>query len=190
MFIFLAISIALIIYTRNIHRFLSISKPVNAKVLVIEDGAPLHLIEMAAFEFKEHDYSVLMILGKTNRWIIPYLINEGIDEDKTVRISVDTVERDRTFASAIALKNWFLTSQNYDKSINVLTLGVHARRSWMLFRSALGPEFSVGVIAYDDPAYDRHRWWSSSEGFKKVIDETIAYVYTRIFVLYHTIAYR
>ena len=87
---------------------------------------------------------------------------------------------------AVALRKWLLASGmsgNAVKAVNVYTLGVHARRSLLLFREALGSDFTVGIISCEDPDYDPRRWWESSEGFKTVIDETIAYAYTQLFFL-------
>jgi hypothetical protein len=35
----------------------------------------------------------------------------------------------------------------------------------------------VGVFAAKDLDYDPQRWWMSSNGFRMVMDEAIAYVY-------------
>ena len=67
------------------------------------------------------------------------------------------------------------------RSFNVLTLGVHARRSRLLFRKAFGSDLPIGVIAVQNREYDPVRWWSSSEGAKEVISEGVAYLYARFF---------
>jgi hypothetical protein len=68
-------------------------------------------------------------------------------------------------------------------TLNLYTVGAHARRSWSLYRKALGPRFEVGVISCENEEYDPERWWESSAGLKTVIDETIAWLYSQFFFL-------
>jgi len=170
-------------YVRNIDSFLSVSEPVQAQILAVEEWIPPYAIESAASEFKDHGYTLLVVLGNERRWVVPILKEAGVDEKRIVKVPVQPVLKDRTFAMAVALKNWLLASGMPGKAVNVYTLGVHARRSLLLCREALGPGFTVGVISCADPYYDPKQWWESSEGFKTVIDETIAYVYTQVFLL-------
>lgn len=68
-------------------------------------------------------------------------------------------------------------------SINVVTEGVHARRTRLLFQEAFGNRVQVGIIAVPNPDYASGRWWLYSEGVRDVIGEGIAYVYARL--LFH-----
>lgn len=170
-------------YMRNIDSFLSVSEPVQAQILAVEEWIPPYAIESAASEFKEDGYDILVVLGQDRRWVVPILKEVGVDEKRIVKVPVQPVVKDRTFAYAVALRNWLLASGMSAKTVNVFTLGVHARRSRLLFRKALGPDFTVGIISCADPYYDPKQWWESSEGFKTVIDETIAYIYTQLFLL-------
>ena len=63
-------------------------------------------------------------------------------------------------------------------SIDIVSIGVHARRSWVLFEKAFS-SVDVGVIAIKPIRYDTTRWWLSSEGVRNVISESIAYLYAR-----------
>ncbi len=170
-------------YMRNIDSFLSVSEPVQAQILAVEEWIPPYAIESAASEFKHHGYTRLVVLGNERRWVVPILKEAGVDERQIVKIPVQPVLKDRTFAMAVALKNWLLASGMPGKAVNVYTVGVHARRSWLLSRKALGPDSTVGVISCADPYYDPKQWWESSEGFKTVINETIAYIYTELVFL-------
>ena len=174
---------SIIFYTMTIHPYLSVSKPVPAQILAVEEWISPHALEGAASEFKAHGYNLLVVLGDERRWVVPMLRGAGVDERKIVTIQFERVRKDRTFASAVALRNWLLSSGMSGKAVNVYTLGAHARRSWLLFSEALGPESPVGVISCENQDYDPKAWWESSEGFKTVIDETISYVYTRLYFL-------
>jgi hypothetical protein len=87
------------------------------------------------------------------------------------------VRRDRTFASAVALRTWLREHRLSGKPINLMCGGAHSRRSRLLYERTLGSR--VGVIAIEDRTFDPACWWTSSAGFRSVTDEMIAYVYAR-----------
>jgi uncharacterized SAM-binding protein YcdF (DUF218 family) len=91
------------------------------------------------------------------------------------------MNRDRTYAAAVALREWFREHDIAAKSLNVLTENVHARRTRLLFQKALGDDVLVGIIAVPNPDYDSKHWWRYSEGVKGVISEGAAYIYARLF---------
>jgi uncharacterized SAM-binding protein YcdF (DUF218 family) len=104
----------------------------------------------------------------------------GINEKAIVSIPPKPVKRDRTFASALAVKNWLAQKNIQPKGINVFSSGPHSRRSWMLFKEAIGEEIPVGIIACENRGYDPKRWWETSSGVRVVLDETIAYLYAKL----------
>jgi uncharacterized SAM-binding protein YcdF (DUF218 family) len=66
-------------------------------------------------------------------------------------------------------------------AINVVTEGLHARRTQLLFQKAFGRELRVGVIGVPSPDYDPKQWWKYSEAVREVIGEGIAYIYAVLF---------
>jgi hypothetical protein len=93
------------------------------------------------------------------------------------------VRQDRTYASALVLKQWLQQHNAMPAEFNLISVGPHARRSRLLFEKAFGPEVRVGVIALENQDYDPQHWWKSSQGFRTVTDEIIAYAYARL--LFH-----
>jgi hypothetical protein len=87
---------------------------------------------------------------------------------------------DRTYASALALKNWLGSHGVVETNLNVISLGPHSRRSRLLFEKALGKDYKVGIIAIENQEYDAKQWWASSAGVRSMLDEIIAYLYTRL----------
>lgn len=168
-------------YIRNVQSFLSVSEPAKAQILALEEWIPPYAIKCAASEFKDHGYDLLVVLGQDRRWVVPILKEAGVSEWRIVTVPVQPVLKDRSFAFAVALREWLLSSGMSGKAVNVYTFGVHARRSRLLYRKALGSDSVVGIISCENPDYDPEQWWESSEGFKTVIDETIAYIYTQLF---------
>ncbi len=56
-------------------------------------------------------------------------------------------------------------------AIDVITVGVHGRRSRELFRRACGPDVRVGIISLDDPECPRNGWWRKRNGWVQMLKE-------------------
>jgi hypothetical protein len=98
-------------------------------------------------------------------------------------VASHVIGRDRTYYSAVALRDWFHKHNMNVQSFNIVAESTHARRTWLLFQEAFGDEVKVGVIAIQNPDYDPKLWWRSSDGFRDVIGEGIAYFYAKF--LFH-----
>ncbi len=192
----LIISIAGLIFgfVSSIHPFLAIDKPIDSNILVVEGWIPDYALKQAIKEFKSNNYSLLITTGgpllkgyhlshyKTEAEIGAAIIkNFGFDEEKIIAIPAPYVIKDRTYNSAKALKEWIANSDQNIKTINLFSLGAHSRRSWILFKKALGDSIQVGIISADDFSYDPEHWWKSSDGVRTVLSEVIAYIYARFF---------
>ncbi len=194
-FIFFAGLFLLFIF--NIQPFLAVSKPVNCEVMVIEGWIPDKALQRIIQEFKIKKYRLLIVTGGpiTQGYFLSEYKNYanlgaatlkrlGFDEKQIVAIPAPNVAKDRTYTSAKALKAWIDHSGLSIRGINLYTLGVHARRSWLLFQKAFGGQIGVGIVALEDQRYDPRHWWKSSSGVREVIAETIAYAYARFFFYY------
>ena len=179
----------------NIQPFLAKTQRVNTNVLIVEGWVHEYAIRAAAKEFAAGSYQKIYTTGE------PVLGNGGYTNDfntsasvgaellKKVGVADEFIQmvpshisgRDRTYSSAIALREWFREQGMTIRSINVLTEDAHARRTQLLFQKAFGSDVDVGVISIPDPDYDAKHWWRSSEGVREVLDESIAYLYARIF---------
>ncbi len=89
----------------------------------------------------------------------------------------DTLQ-DRTFLSAVVLREWARASGVTLDAIDLFTASVHARRSRMMFAEALGPSVAVGVLAAPPRYHDAEGWWTSSAGAKGVIGEALGLRWT------------
>ena len=89
--------------------------------------------------------------------------------------------RDRTYSSALTLREWLRARHIAVRGVNVVTEGAHARRTRLLFQEAFGDDVPIGVIAAVNPDYDAKHWWRYSEGVREVIGENLAYIYARVF---------
>ena len=185
---------------RGIHPFLALDQPVAADILVVEGWVPNYALKRGLDLSVEQKSRYLLLTGGTVRGEVdpePGETYARMGMQRLERIGGDLAHvrmvpspellpepvRDRTYASAIAVKAWLKEQGVSVQSINVLTMGAHARRSRLLFQKAFGPEVEIGVIAIPDREYDPHAWWRYSEGVKEVLSEGAAYLYARI--LFH-----
>lgn len=181
---------------RGIHPFLAPDRPVESDILVVEGWVPDYALKQGLDLSVEHKSRYLLLTGGTVRGeanpepgdTYAYMAMKRLQRIGGDLPHVHPVpspeltpepERDRTYASALAVKRWLSGRGIEVRSINVLTVGAHARRSRLLFQKAFGPEVEVGVIAVPDREYDPRHWWRFSEGVKEVLSEGAAYFYAR-----------
>lgn len=192
--VFLVVAAALITGMYRIHAFLAVNQPVSSDVMVVEGWLPDFALKKAVQIFKSQNYHLMVVTGgpiEAGNVLVNYknyaqlaatiLEQLGLEKSMMVVIPAPHVIQDRTYASAVAMKNWLTASQLSLKTINLVTLGAHARRSRRLFEQALGPGITVGIMALEDPRYDHRRWWKSSLGVRMTLGEIIAYGYARFF---------
>jgi uncharacterized SAM-binding protein YcdF (DUF218 family) len=179
----------------RIHPFLACTDRVNTDVLVVEGWIPKSSIVAAAVEFTNGRYRRLFTTGgpvsgsgpEKNPYNTSASIGAsrlraaGVPSDAIQVVPSFVKDRDRTYSAALALREWLQRNEPTIKRVNVLTEGVHARRSRLLFQKALGDDFQVGIIAVPNSDYDANRWWRYSEGVKEIISEGAAYLYVRLF---------
>jgi hypothetical protein len=111
------------------------------------------------------------------------LLKLGLPGNLVQAVPCAEERKDRTYNSALAVKNWCATNHIPLDSLNLVTIGPHARRSWMLYREAFGKDVKIGVITFRSDNYDPSRWWCSSDGFRDVTGEAIAWLYAKF--LFH-----
>jgi hypothetical protein len=175
------------------HPFFAVTKSVKSDVLVVEGWIPTEVVEQAAAEFTRGNYRTVVVVRATydfeeglfpptseNR-VAAKLVRCGIQRDRIVPLVYTGIRKDRTYHSALTVKEWFVKNGGIPSSFNLVTLGPHARRSWVLFAKAFGDTANIGIVALEDYTYDSSHWWRTSEGVREVIGETIAYVYARFF---------
>lgn len=194
----LAVLSALLIFSAvfvlRIHPFLAVTDRVDAKYLVVEGWMPNYALEEAITEFKSKPYEKIFTVGtdpligeniekgdslaiecyKRLKWL-------GVDPARMQAVPADVMYRNRTFQSAVALRNWAETNHVQLTSFNLLTLGPHARRSRWLFEKAFQGHARVGIISVENREYEPNRWWKYSEGLREVVVEAAGYFYVRLF---------
>ena len=179
------------VFLHTVHPFLAIHAPIDTPVLVLEGWVS----EYAATGYvarcrsdtmfytvggptlqDRHSLDVSDTYASVSR---ARLLRVGVPAGRVQMVPCWDAQRDRTYSSALALRDWARTNHVELRAMNVATLGAHARRSRLLFQKAFGPDVKVGIISLPNDSFDARHWWQYSEGFKEVLSEGAAYFYVR-----------
>jgi hypothetical protein len=177
---------------RSAYPFLAVTKPIHGGLLVVEGWQSDSGMQAAVADFKKNSYEKLYVTGgplTTGGYLSQYenfaqlgaitLAKLGLSNEVQA-VPAPLVRQDRTYASAVALRQWLRQHGLQPTRINVISTGPHARRTRMLFEKAMGPRVQIGIVAEQAEDYDPARWWTSSMGFRTVTGEIIAYLYARL----------
>jgi uncharacterized SAM-binding protein YcdF (DUF218 family) len=172
--------------------FLRTTERLPADVIVVEAWLQEDGARAAAREFLAHPGQYKHIVGAggltgeawshRKRWDqVEVIRNElgrlGIRSDVFIPAKIPDLNTHRTYASAVAARDALAARGIHPQAINVITLGVHARRSRLTFARAFGSRTEVGVIAWQPPEYDSLRWWDSSSRASDMLKESVGYIY-------------
>ena len=180
---------------RTIHPFLATTRRSGGNLLLVEGWIASYTMAQVADEFRRGRYEQVLVMRavddslgdkyESGRYVGEYMANSlircGVPAERVNSVFCPVSRKDRTFHSALAAKQWLAQRGISVNSMDVATLGPHARRSRLLCEKAFGRDVKVGIIALEDRAYDPSHWWRSSEGVREVLGEAIAYGYVRIF---------
>ena len=175
-----------------IHSFLAPIKPVEGGVLVVIGQFSDYSLKEIKDRFEEGHYKLLVTVGgkyttghpmaqykSEADWTASRLNAQGVLLGKIIPIAITIYPmKDRTYHKALAVKKGLNKAGFAQASIDVVSSGVHARRTWLLFEKVF-PSVDVGIIAIRPDNYDTSRWWLFSEGVRSVIAESVAYLYAR-----------
>ena len=177
----------------GVYPFLAINDRTSSEFLVVEGWIDDHAIHAARNEFGSGAYREIFTTGGPVHGIGAYLNDystaasitasrlkrDGLPAEHVHMAPSRVVTRDRTYSSAVALRDWLHAQHLAVTKLDVLTEDVHARRTRLLFQKAFGPTVTVGVISVPNPDYNPKRWWRYSEGVRDVLSESISYLYAR-----------
>ena len=188
--LFILVSLFLI---RQLYPFLATTQHPHQGWLTIEGWIDDYSLKQAAKHYQAGSYYGVLCTGgpiETGHYLTSYrtypemtaarLQHLGIPHKSIHPIIAPQVQRDRTYAAALALRKYLDQHALTNQPIHLITIGPHARRSHLLFRRALGPDTPVGITALPDPDYPSNQWYAYSEGVRNVLSEAIAYLYAKI----------
>ena len=184
-----------VVGVQGIHSFLAPTQRVPTKFLVVEGWIPEYAQRAAVAEFRAGNYAKIFVTGgpvvgsggysndfNTSASVgAELLVKNGLAPNLVVMTPSHINGRDRTYNSAVALREWLRAHQESVTNFNLLTEDVHARRTQLLFQKAFGRAVPIGVVAVADPDYEPAHWWRYSEGVRQILAESVAYLYARVF---------
>ena len=157
----LALMGASLAFFLQVYPFLAVTDRVPTNILVVEGWIPQYAMRAAVAEFKSGAYQRVYTTGgpvdgsgqdASESQTAAYL---GAARLKSAWLPEDVIQavpsfprgRDRTYSSAVALRDWLRNHDALAPSLNVVTVAAHARRTQLLYRKAFGDSVKIGVIA-------------------------------------------
>jgi len=107
-----------------------------------------------------------------------YLRAIGVEGSKISTISFSAGNSMQTLTAAKVFSNWL--KENKCMEINLVSSGVHSRRTWFTYNKIVGDQTETGIICVNKLKYDKNNWWKSFEGIWYVIDEFFSYFFNWI----------
>ena len=186
-----------VVLARSANRFFALDEPARgpdgkgARILVVEGWLAETDLDQAVAAFRRGRYErVLTSGGPLEAWggayasrsyaerAADYLKLNGLADVPVAAVPAPASKQDRTFLSAVMVREWLQRAGIQPAAIDLYSSGVHARRSRLMYRMALGDAVEVGVLSARPVSFDAERWWSSSQGAKLLMGETISLLWT------------
>jgi DUF218 domain len=187
----------IVVAARSAGQYLFINEPAHGRdgrgtrLLVVEGWLDEDALVDAAAAFREGRYErVITSGGPIESWregqtatnyaerAAEYLKRHGLADVPVAAASAPASAQDRTFLSAVVVRDWIQREGLHPEAVDVYSSGVHARRSRMVYRLAFAPSVEVGMLAATPRNYDLEHWWRTSQGTKSVLDEALSLVWT------------
>jgi len=175
-------------------RFLAPQQPAHARILVVEGWLEPEALDQVLAAVHNGGYErVLTAGGPITSWAdrigftnyadlaADYLVKSGLDAGSVTAVPAPASAQERTFLSAVEVRDRLRSEGAHVDAIDVYSWGCHARRTWLMYRMAFGPEVKVGILAATPTQYGADDWWRSSIGAKTVLQEYVALVWNELF---------
>ena len=183
-----------LIFSRNIYEYLAVpSFRVDADIVVVEGWVPDYVVQAAADEFKRGGYRAIVTSGlelePSKRGAI-----DSVATEAAVRLAQMGIAPSQILVCPTPLTNWNKTAKSarvvcetlesrgiQPNGINVVTIGVHARRSRLAYQHAFEAKIPIGIFQIPETGLDPGRWWLSGLGIKRVTKGYVAWIRERLF---------
>ncbi len=187
--ILIATSLPILLWSMWGEKFLAKTDRAPNEVLIVEGWIGLDGLAAAKVEFEQGHYQFIVTSGvlHADRWNhhkINYskdaaivLTELGVPARQIIETPASSSENHRTFEAASVVRRTLEQHRLHPTSANVFTLGVHARRSQLVFAKVLQSSITVGVISWTPPHFLDGPWWRSSERSLELLKETVGYFF-------------
>ena len=75
------------------------------------------------------------------------LIKNGLDSLKVVAVTGGKTKINRTLTGALAFRDWLRKSGYQVSGVNIITMSIHARRTWITYKKVLDKSIETGIIS-------------------------------------------
>jgi hypothetical protein len=186
-------ALALFGLVRGVHGLLAQSAPTGRGLLVVEGWLPAESVAEAVELYRRGSYRRFVAAGgPIEEDACPPCFASyaeraaslarglGLPEEALAVVPAPASAQERTFRSAVSVRQWAEASGTPLDALDVYSWGPHARRSRWLYQRAFGDAVAVGVIASAPRSYDPQAWWRSSDGARAVLSELAAWLWARL----------
>ena len=177
--VFVAVAaVVIVVAARGAGAYLFVNEPAHggdgrgARLLVVEGWLDETELGDAIATYRQGRYErVVTSGGPIDNWregqtatnfaerAAGYLKRHGLADAPVAAASAPPSAQDRTFLSAVVVRDWIRHEGLKPDAIDLYSAGVHARRSRMVYRLAFGPSVEIGVLAATPRNYDLDHWW-------------------------------
>lgn len=178
----LVFTVVSVVSMKKLHTFLSIHNPIESRNLAIEGWISPATIDNLLTRHDLQPYKEIFILATNSNDAArtAEYIASRIDRTLPIEIVSASSNKNKTYNMYMNLKKKIEQMGGGIFDVNVVTAGVHARKSFTLAKTALEPDVKVGIMAVSDGLYDPERWWGSTVGLKLVARNLIGFVYAKV----------
>jgi len=183
--------IAMIIFIiNNLANYLAQQQPINKGILVVEGWVSEQTLLQAIHSYKTNPYQQIITTGgliKGRRQseyksyadsAAAFMLKNGIKQPEITSLPTPDSAQNRTFLSAVIVRDWLIKKKNNTQTIDVVSEGVHARRTLTLYQMAFANKRGIGIMAGKAEQYLLESWWQTSAGIKTVISEVVGLVWS------------
>jgi hypothetical protein len=194
MVLLLMLALVFRLWMGSVSQWLSLSHPVKARTLVIEGWIEDYALKNAVAFYEKNGYEHLIVTGlpisqwhdyvafkNTAEGAEAVIKGAGFKDTVYQAVIPQSVTLNRTYNTAVASRMLFEKHPEFGKSFNIYSVGVHARRTHLMFMRAFGDTYRIGIIADTDRTFDPKHWWKTSKGFRNVSNEFVAFTYVWAF---------
>lgn len=187
--ILLFISTLTLFVFRNIAFFLAQEHPIKGQYLVVEGWISEPALLSAFKQYKLDGYQKLITTGgPITHQINPehlnyaakasaFFLSQGLPSSELVTIPTPESAQDRTYLSAVMVRDWFVELGDSHITFDLYSSDVHARRSFQLYNKAFSSKATIGVFSAAPTDFTLKHWWKTSAGAKTILAETAGLIW-------------
>jgi hypothetical protein len=183
-----SITFTALLAARQLGPWLAVSEPLpGARVVVVEGWLGERELDDAAEFVRARGYQRVLTSGGPIRSFSPFStfaeraahhLRQRLPDRTIDAVSAPYTAQDRTFASAVWVRDWAAQHAVPLDAVDVYSLGPHARRTRLVYRMAFGPDSRVGIVAGAPREFEVARWWTTSESGKATLNEAGSLLWT------------